>query len=562
MPDLPNRVLDIRNLRIAFRTLGGRFEAVRGIDLQIGPDEALAVIGESGSGKSVTASAIMGLIDARHGRVTADRMQLEGRELLGLSLRERQRINGARVAMVFQDALAHLNPVYPVGWQIAETCRVHGQGAGAARSRALELIEHVGISRVEARYDDYPHQFSGGERQRILIAMAVAMRPALLIADEPTTALDVTVQAQILELLRTLRAETGMALMIITHDVGVAADIADRVAVMQKGEVVEDGTAREVLMAPRHPYTKALLSARSGAGSASEAEVEGGTTLLEAEGLRRTHVLRENLLGRPVEMLIAVDGINLCLREGEILGLVGESGSGKSSVARMLLGLTRPSEGRILWRGKDVSKLAGPDLRAFRRGVQAVFQDPYSSLNPRLTVFEVLSEAWQLNPDVLSRDKWRKRAQELLEQVSLTAADLEKYPGEFSGGQLQRIAIARALALSPQVIVCDEAVSALDMSIQAQVIDLLTRLRDETGVAYFFIAHDLMLVEHFADRVLVMQKGRIVEEGSAATVFGAPCDPYTKALIAASPVPDPDLQVERRRARLSPPPEQVFRALP
>ncbi|MCL4186900.1 MAG: ABC transporter ATP-binding protein [Rhodobacteraceae bacterium] len=547
---MPVGVLDVRNLRVAFRTHAGDFEAVRGVDLQIGRDEALAVIGESGSGKSVTASAIMGLIDARQARVTADRMLLEGRELLGLSHGERERINGARVAMVFQDALAHLNPVYPVGWQVAETCRLHGQTARAARARALELMEHVGIARARGRYDDYPHQFSGGERQRLLIAMAVAMRPALLVADEPTTALDVSVQAQILELLRSLRAETGMALMMITHDVGVAADIADRVVVMREGEVVESGTVREVLLAPRHPYTRALLSARAGAGAARGAGAGARQILLQAEGLTLTHPVRENLLGRPVETLTAVDGVDLCLREGEILGLVGESGSGKSSVARMLLGLTRPTAGSVSWRGQDLACLAGEGMREFRRGVQVVFQDPYSSLNPRLTVFDVISEAWRLNPDVVPRGAWRKRARELLLQVNLKASDLDKYPGEFSGGQLQRIAIARALALGPKVVVCDEAVSALDMSIQAQVVDLLTRLRDQTGVAYLFIAHDLTLVEHFADRVLVMQKGRIVEEGTPAEVFGAPRNAYTMALIAASPVPDPDLQAVRRRQRL------------
>jgi peptide/nickel transport system ATP-binding protein len=539
-------VLEIAGLSVAFAMPGGEFQAVRGVDLLIEVNESVAIIGESGSGKSVTASAIMGLIDAP-GQVGATALRFCGVDLLSTSARTRRSLYGRRLAMVFQDALAHLNPVYPVGWQVAEVCRIHGVPAEEARARALAMLERVGIPDPSQRYHDYPHQFSGGQRQRILIAMAVVMRPDLLIADEPTTALDVTVQAQILDLLRSLREETGMSLLMITHDLGVAADIADRVVVMNRGEFVETGRAQDVLAAPKHPYTRKLLAARPAPQAASDGTREAEPPVFEAQGLKLYHEARGVPFGRAASVIKAVEGVDFVLKSGEVLGVVGESGSGKSSVARMLLRLERPTDGQVLFRGRNLQGLTGGELKDYRRRVQAVFQDPYTSLNPRMTILRVLSEAWELHPGFLPRERWHDAAAELLEQVGLAAADLDKYPGQFSGGQRQRIAIARALALKPQVVICDEAVSALDMSVRAQVIDLLAKLRRQLGLAYFFIAHDLKLIEHFADRVVVMRQGRIVEQGPVRAVFDSPSHPYTRALIAASPVANPALQSEKRR---------------
>lgn len=542
MPDSKHPVLIVEDLEVRF---GQAFQAVRGIDLTIGAGESVAIIGESGSGKSVTASAIMDLLDSPPAKVRAGKMTFCGLDLMTMSRAARRALYGRGLSMIFQDSLAHLNPVYPVGWQVAEVCRIHGMGRAEASARALELLVRVGIPEPSRRYNDYPHQFSGGQRQRILIAMAVAMGPKLLIADEPTTALDVTIQAQILDLLRGLREETGMSLLMITHDLGVAADIADRVCVMHQGRFVEQGTARQVLMKPTHSYTKALLGAQP-EGRARKMEGDS-SAIIEATGLKLFHPVSGGR-GNGPQVIKAVDGVDFRISAGEVLGVVGESGSGKSSIARMLLRLDAPTEGEILFRGKALGGLSGSALRGYRRSVQAVFQDPYTSLNPRMTVFQILTEPWVLNPDTLPRESWSEEAGRLIGQVGLKRSDLAKYPGQFSGGQCQRIAIARALALKPQVLICDEAVSALDMSIRAQIIDLLTDLRAELGLSLFFIAHDLKLVQNFADRVIVMHRGRIVEQGAAKDVLVAPSHPYTRALIAASPSSDPVEQAERRRA--------------
>ncbi|UOK73501.1 ABC transporter ATP-binding protein [Ancylobacter polymorphus] len=528
-------VLEIEDLRIDFQTPTGVFQAVHDISFRVNHNESVAIIGESGSGKSVTANAVLGLLDCPPGLIKSGDIRFRGRSLLSMPLGERRELYGRSIAMVFQDPLTHLNPVYPVGWQIAEVCRIHGMPRRAANEHALELMVLVGIIDPQKRFNAYPHQFSGGQRQRIMIAMAMAMQPDLLIADEPTTALDVTVQARILDLLRRLQSETGMSLLMITHDLGVAADIADRVIVMKKGVLVEEGSVEAVFRSPQHAYTKQLLTDRS---EEYRSEKHGdGEVLLEVLNLDihygAHHVVKD---------------VGFTVAKGEIVSIVGESGSGKSTVASTILKLKKPSSGLIRYRGKDIESLSGQELRSYNRVVQAVFQDPYSSLNPRMNVFRILSEAWTLHPDVLPREKWRARAEELMGMVGLQASDLEKFPGEFSGGQRQRIAIARALTLNPEVVVCDEAVSALDMTIQAQIITLLTRLRRELGLSYIFIAHDLTLVEKFADRVLVMKSGEIVEQGPTADVFGAPKDDYTRLLIAASPVADPKRQAERRRS--------------
>jgi peptide/nickel transport system ATP-binding protein len=546
-------LLEVQDLAVEFHTAGGTVHAVNGISWHVDAAETLALLGESGSGKSVSAAAVMNLIDSPPGYVTAGRILYRGEDLLKLSPAPRRAINGLKIAMIFQDTLAHLNPVYSVGWQIAETLRAHGEtSGGGARARALALLDRVGIPDARRRADDYPHQFSGGQRQRVMIAMALALCPDVLIADEPTTALDVTVQAQILALLAELQAETGMGLLLITHDLGVVAEIADRVAVMHDGRIVETGPVRQIFHAPAHPYTRRLMAAIPGRQAALR---QGGRPtcaepLLQVQGLAKHYEVTTGLMRRKTgEVVRAVDGVSFDLDAGETLGLVGESGSGKSTLARTLLRLEEPTGGSARYRGRDMLELSPAELLRFRRTIQVVFQDPYASLNPRMTVAQIVAEPWAIHPDVLPRARWRARVCELLEQVGLHPEHARRYPHQFSGGQRQRIAIARALALQPELIICDEAVSALDVSIQAQVIALLAELRSAFGLAYIFIAHDLPVVRHFADRVMVMHQGRIVEQGPTEQIFLRPEHPYTQALLAASPIPDPDAQ-RRRTAEI------------
>jgi peptide/nickel transport system ATP-binding protein len=536
-------LLEVQGLAVEFHTAGGTVHAVRGVDWHVDGGEVLAILGESGSGKSVSAAAVMNLIDSPPGYVTAGRIVYRGDDLLRMPAEARRRINGRRIAMIFQDPLAHLNPVYSVGWQIAETMTAHGAASGrAARMRAIELLRRVGIPEPERRAGDYPHQFSGGQRQRVMIAIALALRPELLIADEPTTALDVTVQAQILGLLKELQAETGMGLILITHDLGVVAELADRVAVMHEGRIVETGPVRRLYHTPEHPYTRRLMAAIPG----RQARLDRGRghrteALFRVRDLAKHYEVTTGLLRRRTGQTVrAVDGVSFDLHAGETLGLVGESGSGKSTLARALLRLEEPTAGRAHYRGRDVFALPARELLQLRRRIQVVFQDPYASLNPRMTVAEIIAEPWSIHRDALPRRQWPGRVRELLEQVGLAPEHARRYPHQFSGGQRQRIAIARALALQPEVIICDEAVSALDVSIQAQVIALLAELRRTFGLAYIFIAHDLPVVRHFADRVMVMHEGRIVEQGPTEQIFERPQHPYTRALLAASPLPDPD----------------------
>ncbi|MGI9489493.1 MAG: ABC transporter ATP-binding protein [Geminicoccaceae bacterium] len=544
---MSGHLLEIQDLAVEFHTAAGTVQAVEGIDFHLDQRETLAILGESGSGKSVSAAAIMNLIDTPPGYITSGRVLFHGEDLFAMPAERRREINGKKIAMIFQDTLAHLNPVYSVGWQIAETFRAHDRGASTARQETINLLDRVGIPAPERRVDDYPHQFSGGQRQRVMIAMALAFRPDVLIADEPTTALDVTVQAQILQLLKDLQDETGMGLILITHDLGVVAEVADRVAVMNKGQIVETGPVRQIFHQPRHAYTQRLIAAIPGARGAPAVTLEteelrpGPSALLSVRDLAKHYEITEGLLRRSTgEMVRAVDGVSFDLGAGETLGIVGESGSGKSTLARTLLRLEEPTSGEATFRGQDIFTLSPSNLFAFRRKVQVVFQDPYASLNPRMTVAQIVAEPWAIHPDVLPKHQWNDRIASLLLQVGLHPEHARRYPHQFSGGQRQRIAIARALALEPEIIICDEAVSALDVSIQAQVIRLLTGLRDALGLAYIFIAHDLPVVSDFADRVLVMKQGEIVEQGETAQIFNQPTHPYTQGLLAASPIADPD----------------------
>ncbi|MBB5042057.1 ABC transporter ATP-binding protein [Shinella fusca] len=535
---MAEHLLEVRDLSVEFHTAAGTVKAVQDVSWHLDRGETLAILGESGSGKSVSASAIMNLIDMPPGRITSGTILFNGRDMLAMSAEERRAINGARIAMIFQDPLAHLNPVYTVGWQITEMMTTHGAPREEARTRALDLMKRVGIPRPELAMNKYPFQFSGGQRQRLMIAMALACKPDILIADEPTTALDVTVQAQVLELLGELQDETGMGLLLITHDLGVVAEIADRVVVMNSGCIVESGNAAEVYRNPQHPYTKKLIDAAPGKGEMPDEQERKGEPLLSAIGLHKTY-----------GAFHALKGVDIAIMPGETVAVVGESGSGKSTLARAILRLDDPNSGQVLYRGRDLLAMSPRELFGLRRDLQMVFQDPTQSLNPRMTVFQLISEAWAIHPGILPRARWKERVAELLVKVGLKPDMAARYPHQFSGGQRQRIAIARALAMEPKLIVCDEAVSALDVSIQAQVIALLDGLRREFGLSYLFIAHDLPVVRDFADRVVVMKDGEIVEEGPVRQIFDAPAHPYTRALLAASLDPDPEIQAARRAAR-------------
>jgi len=544
---MTGHLLEVEDLSIRFHSRGRIVDAVKSVSWYLDRGETLAILGESGSGKSVSASAIMGLIDTPPGDILSGSIRFDGREILGLSPKDQRELNGRRIAMIFQDTLAALNPVHTVGHQISESMTVHGVPADRARTRAIELLTRVGIPEPERRFHEYPHQFSGGQRQRVMIAAAIAMEPDVLIADEPTSALDVTVQAGILKLLKELQAENGMGILMITHDLGVVAEIADRVVVMSQGEVVEQGPLDEVLGAPHHPYTRRLLDAVPGRHGYPSARHLSSEALIEIRGLSKYYGVSGGILKTPTGREIrALDDVGLTLNKGEVLGVVGESGSGKTTLVNTLLGLVEPTSGEVLYRGKS---MLGPGSREIARNVQVVFQDPTASLNPRMRIGRIIAEPWAIHHGVLQRAEWPRRVAELLEQVGLRPEHADRYPHQFSGGQRQRIAIARALALKPEVIICDEAVSALDVSIQAQVIQLLKDLRRDHGLSYLFIAHDLPVVRDFADRTVVMQGGRIVESGVTAEIFENPQHPYTQKLLASRP------EEERMRGHITEPAE-------
>jgi len=531
-----SHLIEVRGLEVSFGPRSSPVRAVRGVSFHVDAGETLAILGESGSGKSVSSMTLMGLVDSPPARISSASIFYRGEDLGALSPERRRALNGHRIAMIFQDPLTHLNPVYSVGWQIAEVFRVHPEVERVAdpMARAVQLMERVGILDPERSAHRYPHEFSGGQRQRIMIAMALALRPEVLIADEPTTALDVTVQAEILALIKALQQEEKMALILITHDLGVAANMADRVAVMLRGEVVEEGPVRQVFSAPSHAYTQALLAARPSASAPARPQLQRPELILEVQNLAKRYQLSRGLFGKPA-YIDAVQDVGFSLHRGETLAIVGESGSGKSSIARLLMRIGEASGGRALFHGRDILTMGHSELSALRRKIQMIFQDPYSSLNPSMRIEEIVAEPWRIHRDMVPPREIRGRVRDLLEQVGMDAGHLDRFPHEFSGGQRQRIAIARAVAANPELIICDEAVSALDVSVQGQVTRLLKDLQERTGIAYIFISHDLEVVRQIAHRVLVMKAGRLVEAGTVDQIFEAPSHPYTRALLEATP---------------------------
>ena len=563
-------VLSVRDLKTSFLVDGEWKTVVKGISFDIAPGETVAIVGESGSGKSVTSLSIMRLLATQSSRIEGE-VLLGGRDLLKISEKEMRGVRGNEVAMIFQEPMTSLNPIFTVGRQISEVLTRHkGLSKKEARAETIRLLEKVRIPNAAGRFDEYPHQFSGGMRQRVMIAMALASRPKLLIADEPTTALDVTIQGQILDLIKTLQEEEGMSVLFITHDMGVVAEIADRTIVMYRGDQVEAGPTEEIFHRGKHAYTRALLSAVPKLGSmqgrqwptrfpvldmatglsAEPIEVAdtvagGKTPVLSVKNLVTRFPIRSGLLSRQTGAVHAVENISFDLFQGETLSLVGESGCGKSTTGRSIMRLVEPSAGNVSLDGYDVMGLDTVGLRNLRKSVQMIFQDPFSSLNPRMTVGQAIAEPFVKHRLGTVRQA-REKTADLLTKVGLSPDMARRYPHEFSGGQRQRIAIARALSLDPKVIVADESVSALDVSIKAQVCNLLLDLQDSLKLAFLFISHDMAVVERVSHRVAVMYLGEIVEIGPRAAVFDNPQHPYTKKLMAAVPVPDPSRRGIRR----------------
>ncbi len=560
-PPAQPAVLSVRGLSVTFDTYKGPVQVLDDVSFDIAPGEILGVVGESGAGKSMTGAAVIGLIEPP-GRISAGTVQLRGERIDTLRGEDLRRIRGRRIGSIFQDPLTSLNPVYTVGRHLMETIRTHlPVSEKEAEARALALLEEVEIPQARERMAQYPHQFSGGMRQRVAIALALCAEPELIIADEPTTALDVSVQAQIIALLRRVCKERGAAAMLITHDMGVIAETADRVMVMYQGRVLETGPVRQVLDAPQQPYTQVLMGAipsvhhrvqrlpvpEVGGGPAAPAvpwqpgagAPEPAAALLEVRDLCKEFDLSSGWLARLLaredkKILKAVDGVGFSIRRGSTFGLVGESGSGKSTVARMVAGLTPPTSGTVLFDGVDKWSPAAQTV-AMRRRFQMIFQDPYASLNPRWTVQELIAEPLQVLALTAGKDETAERVQEALRRVRMKPDDARKYPHQFSGGQRQRIAIARALASRPEFIICDEPTSALDVSVQAQVLNLMRDLQEEFGLTYLLISHNLAVIRHMCDDIGVMQRGRLVETGEAGAVLDAPQHAYTRALMAAVP---------------------------
>ncbi|MXN65825.1 dipeptide ABC transporter ATP-binding protein [Stappia sp. GBMRC 2046] len=522
-------VLDIRRLTVDFDTPTGTVKAVRGVDISVSKGETVAIVGESGSGKSQTMMAAMGLL-AENGR-TKGEVLYRGDDILGLPAKRLNRIRGAKITMIFQEPMTSLDPLYTIERQLCEPMVEHGGYSwSAAKKRALELLQLVQIPSPEGKLKGYPHELSGGQRQRVMIAMSLANDPDVLIADEPTTALDVTTQARILELLADLQKRLGMAVVFITHDLGIVRQIADRVYVMKDGEVVEEGEAESLLTSPKHPYTKMLLDAEP--EGRKDAVPDNRPIVLEGQKLSVAFDIGGGFLKAP-QVLKAVDDVTLTVREGQTLGIVGESGSGKSTLGRALLQLL-PHQGRVRFSGHDISNAGKREMRPLRREMQLVFQDPFGSLSPRMTVGQIVTEGLLVHEPGLSAKERDKRACKVLEEVSLDPVMRNRYPHEFSGGQRQRIAIARTMVLKPKLVVLDEPTSALDRTIQKQIVELLRKLQADHGLTYLFISHDLAVVRALADQVMVMQHGRIVEAGETEAIFEHPVKDYTRELIAAA----------------------------
>ena len=556
-------VLSVQNLTTSFLVEGKWKQVVRDISFDVAPGETVAIVGESGSGKSVTSLSIMRLLPQDTSRVEG-KVILNGRDLIALPEDKMRQVRGNDVSMIFQEPMTSLNPLFTIGDQISEALLCHNDMSFAdARAETIRLLEKVRIPSAASRFDEYPHRFSGGMRQRVMIAMALASRPKLLIADEPTTALDVTIQGQILDLIKMLQEEQGTSVLFITHDMGVVAEIADRTVVMYNGEAVETGKTEDIFARPRHPYTRSLLSAVPILGSmkghrrplrfpvvdratgTSDVPVEAADTvkadvrpLLEVKNLTTRFNIHSGMFGQLEGRVHAVENLSFTLQPGETLSLVGESGCGKSTTGRSIMRLVQPLSGEVLLNGEDVLTMEPKRLRDMRRTMQMIFQDPFASLNPRITVGAAIAEPY-LEHKLGTRAQARERVADLLERVGLTADMASRYPHEFSGGQRQRVCIARALALDPKLIVADESVSALDVSIKAQVINLLLDLQASLNLAYLFISHDIAVVERVSHRISVMYLGEIVEIGSRAAIFENPQHPYTRKLISAVPVPDP-----------------------
>jgi peptide/nickel transport system ATP-binding protein len=528
-----NPLLSVQNLSVAFNR---RHKVVDRISFSIHPGETFALVGESGSGKSITALSVLRLLP-NNARMEAESITLNGDNLLNHSELELCRVRGRRIGLIFQDPMSSLNPVMTIGSQIAEVVESHfSLPKAAVRARVLELLQQVEIPNPEQRINDYPHQLSGGQRQRVMIAIALAGRPDLLIADEPTTSLDVTIQAQILTLLKNIQKQTGMALWLISHDLALVSTMADRVAVMQQGIIVETGALPDFFHQPKHPYTQKLLLALPSMQSCLKHQPEEAPPLLKVDDFRFYYPIRKGLFKRVVDHVRAVDGVGFTIPRGKTLALVGESGCGKTTLGKALLNLIPGGTGRVLLDGVDLGQLAGEVLRRKRADMQIVFQDPFSSMNPRMLVGDIVAEGIRaLHPDI-GADARKEKVRQLLEQVGLPADAAERYPHEFSGGQRQRICIARALAVNPKLIICDEPTSALDVSVQAQIIDLLKTLQREKHVSYLFITHDLAVVAEIADEVAVMYRGKIVEHGDVRQVLMEPRHDYTRKLLAAAPV--------------------------
>jgi len=560
MTNPDNMLLRVRDLRIAFRVdKKNTVEAIKGISFDVPANATVALVGESGSGKSVSSLAVMGLLPPDTTVVHPDSsVEFDGREILRLPMAERRRLCGKDIAMIFQEPMSSLNPVFTVGFQIGEVLRLHmGMNAKTARARTLALLEEVGIPDPARKIDTYPSQMSGGQQQRVMIAMAIACEPKLLIADEPTTALDVTIQKQIMELIARLQKKHRMAVLFITHDLGLVAEIADRVIVMRHGEVREEGTAAHVFGAPRDVYTRALLHCRpklderplrlpviddfmqeQGAApillpQRTRGYAPDDENILVVKNLQKSFWLREGLFGK--RAFHAVKNVSFTLPRGKTLGVVGESGSGKTTVGLTLLRLHRATGGSALFEGRDLVSMGDRDYQAYKRRIQIIFQNPYASLNPRFTVGQILLEPMRIHRIGANDAERIRTVQALLERVGLPAAAFHRYPHEFSGGQRQRIAIARCLTMKPDILVCDESVSALDVSVQAQVLNLLQDLQDEYKMSYIFISHDLSVVRYIADQVMVMHQGSVVEMADSDELYRNPQHPYTKTLLAAIP---------------------------